>query len=391
MMKSPKIGLLFAVFAIVCPQIVLADLYTDYAMSLDWIVDSADGFYLIRVDEVDHHGLPTKSTVVGRMNKSMSSRRINRTLPARSMWQHRLSGGKLGDEWLLAVRGDEETTRPFYAINLSQPISSYRRAALALDEDGKVTVLKRKEEILKAVEARIVANVELSPHCDQELVDQCAMDHNYVPDAAFLGGYPFPVNCDFWDPEVDDPDYDLRSHDTILTALIVPASRPRPTAMIEKAKGLKRTRHVESRERLQAGLHPRLSDAAKPLVGNWRITYKGLVLHLTFHPQSTMLADITSPTDKTRKPLSFFEPQLGPGIGGGYWELVGDRLRINTSSILYRDRWTGPGHATLFQGEIESIEADRITFKSGEVMTRTEMPVKTFHHPQKLMWLKKNE
>lgn len=353
-----------------------ADLYQESAMSLEWIADSADALFVVRVDAIDEATKrAVKVTEIARIEKPMSGNK-RFSLPKPSTWKHKLLGLEAGHEWLVAVRGTGQSARVFRGVNLTSPSQSFRSAAIVI-EDNKAKVLLTKEELLTAVKRRIEVGHHLPAHCDRELVDLCAsrMQDDKLPLAAYIGGFPSQIDCRYWDEEVP--------LDTHLNVLVVPASFPRPKLPRDSERipdedgGFK----VSRRERMLMGSYPKLSPIASKLVGNWELNLDDVVVRLTLHPESAMLAEVRAKPNVNLEPLSFFG-NIDPGLAGGMWALEEQNLRVTMDAILHRGRWSSRGSAALFRGTISKLTDSTVSFADDTKMVRTSEPVRTFRYPQ---------
>jgi len=251
--------IVFLVVLFVAPAFeVRADLYTDTALSLEWLVDSSDEIFLAEV--VEDIRTETKHQLVAKENLkqvlSLNRFGIAMHLPFSDDRQRVLFSrndddllliqylygstrrpqsivrAAAGDQWLIFVRQNGFSAEHLaYAVNLTQPGECFDYAPVTAAGE----LLTKKDTILNHVAARIQLKRRVPPGCNRERIDQYStgikewyeqrQEHylNPMEVAEIRGGFSLPIKnslsfgTDLWISAAVVP-ADEKYHQELLTA-----------------------------------------------------------------------------------------------------------------------------------------------------------------------------
>ena len=327
-----RLGFLGLILAGLRSDPLYADLTTGQTLSLEWLVDSSDAIYLIRLRKPpppDTHFLIERERVLKIPTDAEAVEQSHRTI---EQWEIPRASQTVrdGDQWLVFIRTWQEK-QPTIAriINLTRPLQQSATAAIS----SKGVPIPDRTRIVRAAEERVRLNRRLVGRARQvrEQVDKGGGSDPFGDPArleGYLGGFPIRINCDLWDnPPQGDHSYRIHGEDLLLTEAVVPADPEYREQLLEAARvehGHERTRAIcalvnypgEATERFLKDLAspspgwtfgPGWNDAKNvlwyfhfrhdlsdplnaELVGRWRLVGQREVIDLTLEKGNTFAA-----------------------------------------------------------------------------------------------------
>lgn len=390
-----------------------ADLYTGGVLSVEWLVDSSDEIYWVRLERPSPEEPLTirpQEALWGDLGLE-TLRALLATEPERLVsWgkdsdgtrrlRLHLMGGRMsnlpareGDEWMLFVRKTEgEPFGVVRAIWLTRPLWSSGTAAVTAA--GKP--LADKAAVLRAVHERLKLNRRPPEGCNRELIDRWndnqdgvvafyweATKRNTLLEksdvAAMRGGFAISISCDYWDsPQPGGLDEDL-----LLTHAIVPAdpeyaslfsevknSEPRVIHEVfalmnypEQAKKLwapdgqprgKLAKHLFYRENS-------VSPLDKHLFGQWTL----LGTHM--HVRLDLRKDHSCSLVQVQHPGTTNERE---GACKGYWAVQDGHFWLARTHVTRNGEWFAAYREYFPPKRIEKVTPEEIVLEGGPPMKR---------------------
>lgn len=393
-----------------------ADLSTRTGLSIEWLVDSSDAIYEVRISAPTQQN---KTYVVKResqLKKPSSIHEVEQCEKSIDQWQIPTSAGLKESDILLVFLRTWENTNPTMVkyINLSRPLE--RSSSAAITSEG--VPLSDKVQILRVVNERVLLSRQLTSRARQlrEIADgrklSGAASHVHFLAGTnlfienYIGGMRFPIGCDLW----DNPDlwrdkssqfateYRVEDEDMYLDGIIVPADPKYHRQLLEAVESSdlfngqacrylvnypgKETEQVlkdlatsTSRNGSEYAnevlwyfkFRHDLSDPLnKNLVGRWRLVGKQERIDLTLDDDNTFVASAFAPPQKEG------EKEIPLWQGEGYWFVRDQRFTIWRKMFKHpKVGWTY-GERTIFEDKrVVETSQDKVVLEGGPTMLRT--------------------
>lgn len=377
-----------------------ADLTTGGTLSLEWLVDSSDAVYLVRLTEPT---APDGNFLIERerMLKVPADAEAVKQCQTIDQWQIPRESLSVtdGDQWLVFIR-TWEAKRPTIVrhVNLTRPLE--RSATAALNSEGMP--LPDRKSILRAAEERVRLNRQLSERARQvrEYVDEGGGGSSPFGDPApleeNLGGFRVRIHCDHWDnPPWGQHGYRIRDEDLLLTDAIVPAD-PKYHKQLLEAAGRQNDPLFENRASIALVNYPGeetervLKDVASrsagwtsakyvlwyfkfrhnvsdplndDLVGRWRLIGQRELIDMTLDDDNTFTATgFERPQQKGEEPRRLWH-------GKGYWVVRDSQLTLWRREFLHPKLGWMSNQRTIFADKcIKEASPDAIVLAGGPLM-----------------------
>lgn len=417
-MHALRRGCIFWMLVTCQVSLVVADTYTGTALSLEWLVDSADAVVQVHLDYRNTEDGPVPASQVrswktqvpasivsdlfrrSSHEKDTDDRRLQVQMAGSSRWIDASRYPRQAVDWLLFLRTEGKSWRVVYLVNLSRPKEQSLTAAIT----ASGVLLDQKDEILKWVQDRVTVDRRLPNHCSRETIDRWGEPSGGVLQwyedtrhqdfflsqervSEILGGFAIDVSVDYW----DTPDPGDRDEDLLLTQIIVPADethrqplldklQSQPTASPRQLLALLNYPGPQSEatlERLQTSgsvpnadasrllyyFHYRLNPAHPldgKLVGKWLLSCRHESVELDLRADHTCNI-LTRP----------HESHQGRATEGkGYWAVRHGKLWIGRSHIRRADRWSMARREFFPPKQMLAVTDEEVRLEGGPPMKR---------------------
>lgn len=388
-----------------------ADLTTGGTLSLEWLVDSSDAIYRVRLIEPVVPGDPYLVQRDGALKTpadfavaKRGRQAVDRLQVPRRAFDARRSAlnAREGDERLVFVRTwDSKAPTIIRQVNLTRPLELSSTAAITAEG----VALPDRESIIRAVEDRVRLDRRLSDRTRQlrERVDKGGGFRPFgdpAPLEGNIGGFRLRIECDVWDnPPHGEHGYRIHDEDLLLTDIIVPADPELHGQLLEAvADGFPHTADWllaigalvnypgEETERVLEEVASRspgwsyakyvlwyfqyrhdLSDPLNDkLVGRWRLVGRRELIDLILDEKNTFTATgFDRPQQNDEEPRHLWD-------GKGYWAVRDGRLSLFRHEFLHKKLgWTTSYSRTIFEHKpIKEVSGHAVILEGGPVMLK---------------------